>query len=225
MKNMGLDDWAVVGPGVGDRASARRVAVHAGDLLGCQRVAATLDEAVADCAWVVGTASRRVRGRRALSPGQVAAGVLGRYPGKTAIVFGEESSGLTRAEVLRCHDLSTIPAAPDQPSLNLAQAVLVYAWEARGAALALADASSSPPGAGAVAATDGELAALEEGLRSSLRASGFLRGPERHAVRDLAGVLRRARLTRREARLWAAALRTLERAGDGPVRLARRDGG
>ena len=208
MKNMGLADWAVVELGTHDFAAARRVAVHAEELLDRPRVARTLDEAVADCAWVVGTSSRRVRGRRTLSPGEVAREVLARAPGRTALVFGEERSGLTNEEALRCHDLSSIPAEPEQPSLNLAQAVLVYAWELRRAAL---EAAPPPPGAAARAATDAQVATIEDLLRAALRASGFLAGPERHAVRDLADTLRRARLTAREAALWTAALRTLGR--------------
>lgn len=220
MKNMGLADWAVVELGTHDFATARRVAVHAEDLLDRPLVARTLEEAVADCAWVVGTTPRRVRGRRTLAPAEVAAEVLARAPARTAIVFGEERSGLTNEEALRCHDLSAIPSDPEQPSLNLAQAVLLYAWEVRRAALAAAapvpaargDARRAPArGRAGGAATDAELAGLEQLLREVLRASGFLAGPERHAVRDLTDALRRARLTRREARLWNAALRTLGR--------------
>lgn len=210
MKNMELSDWAIVELGTHDFAASRRVAVHAEELLDRPLIARTLDEAVADCAWVVGTSSRRVRGRRALSPPEVAREALRRAPGRTAIVFGEERSGLTRAEALRCHDLSSIPAGAEQPSLNLAQAVLLYAWELRRAALGLRDAA--PRGAPrAEAAVDSELTSLESLLGTALRESGFITGPERHAVRDLAGALRRARLTRREVRLWTAALRTLGR--------------
>ncbi|MFT3915146.1 MAG: RNA methyltransferase [Anaeromyxobacteraceae bacterium] len=210
MKNMGLADWAVVELGTHDFATARRVAVHAEELLDRPRIARTLEEAVADCAWVVGTTPRRVRGRRTLAPAEVAAGVLARAPGRTAIVFGEERSGLTNEEALRCHDLSAIPSDPEQPSLNLAQAVLLYAWEVRRAALSAA-APAPARGQDGGAATDAEVAGLEQLLRELLRASGFLAGPERHAVRDLADAFRRARLTRREARLWNAALRTLSR--------------
>ena len=209
MKNMSLSDWAIVELGTHDFAASRRVAVHAEDLLDRPLLARTLDEAVADCAWVVGTSSRRVRGRRTLSPPEVAREALRRAPGRTAIVFGEERSGLGRAEALRCHDLSSIPAGPEQPSLNLAQAVLLYAWEVRRAAL------EGPPPTGGTgagpAALDADLASLESLLRDVLLRSGFITGPERHAVRDLAGALRRARLSRREVRLWTAALRTLAR--------------
>ena len=213
LRNFGLDDWAIAALGTHDFATARRVAVHAEELLDRPRLVRTLDEAVADCAWVVGTSSRRVRGKRVLAPAEVAREALARAAeGTTAIVFGDERSGLTNEEVHRCHDLSAIPASDAQPSLNLAQAVLVYAYEvAQAVAAAGAAGAGRSPGAPPRGATDAELLAVEAALREALRARGFLAGPERHAVRDLAAALRRARLTGREARLWIAALRTLGR--------------
>lgn len=211
MKNFGLADWAIAELGTHDFEAARRVAVHAEELLDRPRVVRTLDEAVADCAWVVGTSSRRVRGKRRLTPSEVAREALARAgEGRTAVVFGDERSGLTNADVDRCHDLSAIPTDDAQPSMNLAQAVVVYAWELRRQILE-AEAAARPPPAPPAGATDGELAAVEDALRDALRGAGFLAGPERHAVRDLAAGLRRARLSRREARLWLAALRTLGR--------------
>src|SRR5512133_23633 len=193
MRNFGLDDWAIAALGTHDFAAARRVAVHAEDLLDRPRLVGTLDEAVADCVWVVGTSSRRVRGKRRLSPQEVAREALARAPGRTAIVFGDERSGLGRSDVDRCHDLSAIPTAEGQPSMNLAQAVVVYAWELRRAALEESSAPPRPPPAGA---TDAELARIEDALRAVLRAAGFLAGPERHAVRDLLAALRRGQLSR-----------------------------
>ncbi|WP_242393171.1 RNA methyltransferase [Anaeromyxobacter oryzisoli] len=209
MKNFGLDDWAIAALGTHDFGAARRVAVHAEDLLDRPRLVATLDEAVADCAWVVGTSSRAVRGKRRLAPAAVAREALERAgEGRTAIVFGDERSGLTNEEIHRCHDLSAIPTGEAQPSVNLAQAVLLYCYEVRRAALAAAPARATrlPQGA-----TDADLERVEDALRDALRTAGFLAGPERHAVRDLAAALRRARLSRREASLWLAALRTLGR--------------
>jgi tRNA/rRNA methyltransferase len=209
LKNFGLDDWSISELGTHDFATMRRVAVHAEELLDRPRLVATLDEAVADCAWVVGTSSRAVKGKRRLAPDQVAREALARAgEGRTAIVFGDERSGLTNAEVHRCHDLSAVPTDEAQPSINLAQAVLLYSYELRQAALAAEAAPASAPPQGA---TDAELQAIEEALRVALRGAGFLAGPERHAVRDLAAALRRARLSRREARLWLAALRTVGR--------------
>jgi tRNA/rRNA methyltransferase len=209
MRNFGLADWAIAELGTHDFALARRVAVHAEELLDRPRVVARLDDAVRDCAWVVGTSSRGARGKRRLAPDEVAREALARAAeGRTALVFGGERSGLEAEELRRCHDLSAIPTDDAQPSLNLAQAVVVYAYELRRAALAL---SAPPPAPAREGATGVELAELEEALRESLRASGFLAGPERHAVRDLLGTLRRGRLSRREARTWIAALRTLAR--------------
>jgi tRNA/rRNA methyltransferase len=208
MRNFGLDDWAIVELGTHDFAAARRVAVHAEELLDRPRLARTLDEAVADCAWVVATSSRAVRGRRRLAPEAFAAEAIARAPARTALVFGDERSGLTNDELLRCDDLSTIPAAPAQPSLNLAQAIAIYGH----AVACAARAAAPPPGPRAAAATDEELRGVQEALRAALASGGFLRGPERHALRDLAATLRRARLTRAESRLWTAALRCLDRA-------------
>jgi len=203
MRNLGLAEWALVDPRTLDFHAARRVAVHAEELLDRPRIARSLDEAVADCAWVVGTSSRRLKGKRSLSPQEVAREAGERGP--TALVFGDERSGLSNEELERCHDLSSIPARPEQPSLNLAQAVLLYGWEVQKAAL------ERPPGERKAAASDRELEVLEEALREALREGGFLRGPERHAVRDLLDTLRRARLSPREARLWIAAIKGLAR--------------
>jgi tRNA/rRNA methyltransferase len=204
MKNFGLDDWAIVELGTHDFAAARRVAVNAEELLDRPRLVRTLDEAVGDCSWVVGTSSRIVRGKRRLAPAEVAAEAQSRSPGRTALVFGDERSGLSNAEVDRCHDLSAIPSSSEQPSLNLAQALVVYGYALRAAAI---ESEPRTPAPRAAAATDSEFLTAEDALRELLRAGGFLRGPERHALRDLAATLRRARLTRAEAKLWTAALR------------------
>ena len=222
MKNLGFERWTLVDPYTRDLDAARRVAVHAEDLLDRARVAETLDEAVADCVWVVGTSSRGIKGKRRLTPEELAAEALSREgEGEVAIVFGDERSGLTNAEIDRCHDLSFIPAQPEQPSLNLAQAALVYLWELSEGNLQSASSLGTPsigqaaagtpaPAPGKAAATDRELEVLEEALRAALRESGFLRGPERHAVRDLLATLRRSKLSRAEARLWIAALKGLK---------------
>lgn len=225
LANFGLDDWVLV-EAAPDPARARRVAVHAGHLLDEVRVVASLDAAVSDCAWVVGTTSRRVRGRRPLLPEECAREAVAAAPrGRSALVFGGERDGLSAAELARCDALSSVPTDEEQPSLNLAQAVALYAHAVRrafsangDAAPARRDRTAPAPAAGmasppAVAASDAELRGLEEWLRVALRRGRFLAGPERHAVRDLAATLRRARLSPREARLWNAALRRLARDG------------
>jgi tRNA/rRNA methyltransferase len=205
MRNLGFSQWALVEPRTLDFEKARRVAVHAEELLDRPWLCATLDEAVADCVWVVGTSSRKVKGKRSLSPQEVAREAQGRGP--VALIFGDERSGLSNAEIERCHDLSAIPAEPAQPSLNLAQAVLVYLWELRRAGEGVGEEGKASPAD--PTATDRELEVLQAALRAALRAGGFLRGPERHAVKDLFATLRRSRISRREAQLWIAALKGL----------------
>ncbi len=211
LKNCGLSDWVWVTPEVEDLGPARRLAVHAEDVLDGARRADTLEAAVADCVWVVGTSSRKVEGKRRLPPRAVGEELVARSTqGTVALVFGDERSGLTNAEVERCHDLSAVPTAPEQPSINLAQAVLLYAYEVR---VALLEAAAPPAGPLPVAATDAELAQVEATLETLLSAGGFLvdEQPGRTALRDLFAPLRRSRLTRKEARLWLAALHTVRK--------------
>jgi TrmH family RNA methyltransferase len=218
LKNCGLSEWTWVRPEAEDLAPARRLAVHAEELLDASGRADTLEAAVEDCVWVVGTSSRKVEGKRRLSPRAVAEELVRRAAqGPVALVFGDERSGLTNTEVLRCHDLSAVPTAPEQPSINLAQAVLLYAYEIRMATLA-----ADPPPAAPLpqAATDTELAQVESTLEKALVAGGFLMDEQtrgRSGLRELFAPLRRSRLTRQEARLWLAALHTLAkrlRSGD-----------
>jgi len=205
MKNFGVSEWAVVDPRTLDFRAARRVAVHAEELLDRPRVVPSLAEAIADCAWVVGTSARRLAGKRCLSPDEVAREALARAPsGPTALVFGDERSGMTRDELARCHDLSSIPTEPAQPSLNLAQAALVYCYDLR-----RAERSKAPAPAAPGIALDGQLTALEDALRTALRAGGFLVDEGRGALAALFSPLQRARLTQREARLRTTALRSL----------------
>ncbi|HYV49898.1 MAG TPA: TrmH family RNA methyltransferase [Myxococcaceae bacterium] len=233
LKNFGLSDWAWVAPSPAldwsearkravhpgnldaaarrdSLAEARKRAVHAEDLLDAAVRRHSLADAVADCAWVVGTSSRAVPGRRRLSPRDAAEEALRRAAsGTVAVVFGDERSGLTNAEVQRCHALSSVPTSDAQPSINLAQAVLLYAYEVRLAALAAVPPPRAPR---AQPASDAELERLRGALADVLERGGFLVHPGRHAVRDLMTPLIRSAMSRREARLWMAALSRVARA-------------
>ena len=89
-----------------------------------------------------------------------------------ALVFGNETYGLTAAEVGKCQLLATIPADPEYSSLNVAAAVQVLAYELRLAALGATVRSSSgkPP----EHATHEEIERFYEQLERSLLAAGFL---------------------------------------------------
>jgi tRNA (cytidine32/uridine32-2'-O)-methyltransferase len=224
LKNFGLDDWVWVDPVVreDELEPARRLAVHAGDVLDAARTVESLDTAVADCTWVVGTTSRHVPGLRRIDPRQACSQLVERAAagGRVALVFGDEQSGMRNAELLRCNAVSAVPSDRRQPSLNLAQAVLLYSYELRTATLAAQSASASAPRA--VAATDAELHALQDLLGDVLAHSGFLVQSERHALHDLIAPLARSELSRREVRLWLAALHTVRRSGAYPGRAMAR---
>jgi TrmH family RNA methyltransferase len=136
MKNMGLRALWLVGtrPELGDEAG-RALAYGAWDVLDGARRADSLLEAVSTSVAVVGTTGLPVA--EAWSPRRLAAeaGALA-GAGSLSLVFGPEATGLTSAERSLCHRLVRIPTDEAQPSLNLAQAVLLLAYELRLAFLA-----------------------------------------------------------------------------------------
>lgn len=210
MKNFGLTDWAWVSPEFDDPAPAQRLAVHATDLLGSVRRCDSLEAAVADCGWVVGTSSRTREGKRRIGPRAFAKEALERaVDAPVALVFGSEQSGLSNVEIDLCHDLCGVPTDDAQPSINLAQTVLLFAYELRMAAL---ERDPVPPGRQAAPARDETLRAIERALTAGLGRAGFLQHSGRHAVRDLLATLVRARLSAREASLWSAALHAVDKA-------------
>jgi tRNA/rRNA methyltransferase len=207
MRNCELDDLILVAPLTDDWVTARRVAVHAEDLISSLRIVSSLAEAVADRAWVVGTTSRGLPGRTAQSPRSVAeeGTSLG---ARWALVFGGEESGLSNDDLVHCHAVSTIPSGTVQPSFNLAQAVLVYGYEVH--QRALTSPLPVPKKKEEALASESEAVRIEEVFRQILVECGFA-DPDRprHGVVDLVQPLRRARLTGAEAGLWHATLRTI----------------
>ncbi|MER3536719.1 MAG: RNA methyltransferase [Thermus sp.] len=134
MKNFGLRVLALVNPGprVGPPfpPEAFWLAVHAEDVLQGAVVYSSLMEAVAEARLVVATTGRprELYPAPLRTPQEVAQEVLG-VEGEVALVFGRERIGLTNEELDLAHLIGSIPAAPEQPSLNLAQAVVVFAYE------------------------------------------------------------------------------------------------
>lgn len=205
MKNFGLTDWVVVSPNpkLLEVPGLHRLAVKSGDLLESVRRVDTFEEAIADCSWVVGTTMRLVEGKRRLTPKELATEAAQRNDERWALVFGDERNGLSHEDVSQCHGLSFIPSSDEQPSLNLAQAVGVYAYE-----VAMARRTAKPAPAPALA-DDATFRTVKDSLEGALKAAGFLWHDDRHAVDDLLGTLQRARLTKKEAGLWIAALKVI----------------
>jgi tRNA/rRNA methyltransferase len=217
MRNFGLTELVLVDP-VADPADreARRLSTHGEAILAAARAVPDLTAAVADCGVVVATSALTAglyRGQNAGPPDAILPRVAGQLPhGPAALVFGPEPSGLTNAEISRCHFLVSIPTDPTYPALNLSHAVAVCLYELRRAWLGRADAGAEP------AAGFAEQERMFEHLRAALEAVHFLYGPKAdplmHAVRHLIG---RAGPTSQEVKLLHGLARQLMWvAGRGP---------
>jgi TrmH family RNA methyltransferase len=210
LKNMGLGSMLLVDPPADlDAPEARALAYGAWDVLDGARRAESLREAVAASTWTAGTSGRA--DPEALTPRVLATQAAERTAGgRLAVVFGPERSGLTDDELALCHARVHIPADPAHPSLNLAQAVLLIAYELRVAALA----DSLPLAPEADRATAGEIEKALDDFRRALLGIGYLNpaSPEkvlsewRHLVARAAPTRREVSLLRGLARqvLWAA---------------------
>ena len=134
MKTMGLKNLRLIDPLNPKGRSARALAHGAEDILENALVVDTLMEAVGDCRVVTGTTARQrqLRKHALLTPSEMSGAIADHArDGKVAILFGTERTGLTNDEADLCRYLSTVDTAPEQPSLNLAQAVMLYSWEIR----------------------------------------------------------------------------------------------
>lgn len=139
MKTMGLGRLRLVDPANPKGRTAQSLAHGALDVLDAALVVDTIEEAVSDCLVVCGTTARRrqLRKRALMPPHDLAQRIVAHArEGNVAILFGTERTGLTNDEIDICRYLSMVPADAAQPSLNLAQAVMLYAWEVRKAWLA-----------------------------------------------------------------------------------------
>ena len=198
LKNMGLRSLSIVGPdpGVGDPA-ARALAYGAWDVLDGVRYCATLRDAVAGCTFVAGTSGRPVAGT--WTPRALAGGAAARAgEGRLGVVFGPEADGLRNDELSLCHVRVHIPTDAAQHSLNLAQAVLLVAYELRVAALPATAPGDERPTPAAVADVEQALDQLKE----ALLAVGYLNPANPEAIlTELRALLTRGGLTHREATL------------------------
>lgn len=131
MKNMGLRDLLVVRPDDFDLTKIEKMATHASkDVVDNIRRFDTLNEALSDFSYVVGTTARMGRNRQVIhDPADLAKSLANiSVNNKIAIIFGREDRGLESDEVMLCHSLLNIPTH-DFSSLNLSQAVMVVCYE------------------------------------------------------------------------------------------------
>jgi TrmH family RNA methyltransferase len=217
MANMGLDRLILVEPAaeIGDVAKA--FAVGARFILdGIVRVP-DLRTALAPFRRVVGTTSTRDRslGIPILTPRELPAWLSQGDPDiPTALVFGPEVGGLTNLELALSSAVVSIPCSPVQPTLNLAQAVLILSYElfvARGEASATVTEEEPP-------ATAAEIDGLLDHAAAVMARIGFARDDSFPGVlRDLRRLAARAAPVSRDVRILRGICRRAEGAlGAGP---------
>lgn len=137
MKTMGLSQLFLVNPKKFPHPDAEAMASGAADLLVRAQVCDSLEAALSGCVLALGTSTRQRDLQTALlTPEQAARQALSEaQAGRVAIVFGNETFGLSKEELARCQALMTIQANPEYSSLNLGAAVQVMAYELRRSAL------------------------------------------------------------------------------------------
>ncbi len=215
MKNMGLAELVLVAPQRFPDAEATARASGADDLLAAARVCATLPEAIADCRLVIGASARsRTLGRPPL-PAREAAGMAVRESSRhpVALVFGREHSGLSNEELDLCHHRLMVPVDEGFPSLNLAAAVMLVAYEVRLAMLAARQQPLSPdPRLPDELASMADMEGFYAHLERIMLYTGFL-NPEqpRQLMRRIRRLYQRARPDANEINILRGILTSVER--------------
>ena len=210
MLNFGLTEIRLVDPRDGwPNPSAGPAAAGANIVLEQARVFETLAEAVADCANVYATTVRRRDVTKPVVTPEQAAREIHSAPGRSALVFGPERSGLETDDVALARAIITVPINPEFASLNLAQAVILCAYEwSKHVALA-----QPPKGDLLAPAPQEELEGMIAQLEAMLEPRGYYT-PHSRAVatrRTLRSILTKPAWNHLEVRTFRGVLTTLAR--------------
>lgn len=210
MLNCGLDQLRLVRPRDGwPNESARATAADADSVLENAILYDQIDDAIGDCQRVFAATARH---RSLRIPGldireAVSEIVDASPPPKAAILFGPEASGLDNETLSRADRLVHFPTNPDFPSLNLAQAVLLFGWEWRqSSAVESATITSSN-----LPATREETNAFLTRLEQALDESEFFLTRERrpNTIRSLRAFFTRSNFSDEELRMLHGVLTAL----------------
>jgi tRNA/rRNA methyltransferase len=213
MLNGGLSDLRLVRPRDSwPNARARAAASGADAVVDAARLFPTLADAVADLRFVLATTARpRDIVKPVLTPREAAAAMRAAAPGGEGcgVVFGPERTGLDNEEVGLADAVLSVPLNPAYASLNLAQAVMLVAYEWFQACLA-----APPPSRyhrRKPRATKAELGRLLAHLEQELDAAGFFLPVAKrpNMLRNLRNVFTRADLTEQEVRTLHGVVTTL----------------
>jgi tRNA/rRNA methyltransferase len=227
MANFGLSELRLVSPRDGwpqDRAWAS--ASGADWPLNGAKVFETVAEAIADLQLVYAATARPRETHLPVYTPRQAAAELHRQSAtlRTGLLFGAERAGLETMDIALCNGIVTVPVDPKFRSLNLAQAVVVNAYEWRTVTM------DAPPAAfidDAPLADQAMMMGLYEHLEGELEFSGFFFPPEKKPSmqRNLRVALGRSRFTEQEARTFRGVITALTKGrGRTLARLALKEG-
>jgi tRNA/rRNA methyltransferase len=204
MLNCALSELRLVAPRNGwPNEFAEKAASGAHGVLENAQVYDSTAEAIADLNLVyASTARRRDTVKTILTPREAAVSMRQTIAGgnRIGVLFGPERSGLENDDVALAEAVIEVPLNPDFSSLNLAQAVLLIAYEWHQAGRA--GVSADPVLPETVRASREELIGFFEHLERELDDCGFLRPPEKRAsmVRNIRNLFQRTALTDQEVR-------------------------
>jgi tRNA/rRNA methyltransferase len=206
MSNFGFSTLRVVRPYEPSFREARS-AVGASELLAKAEQFDSVEEAVADCALVVGTTSARDRAlQHTLKPLDKAVPLMRRRlaSGRVALLFGSEKRGLSNEDLSYCHWLLRIPTRAEHSSMNLGQAVAVSLYEFVRASKPAETESAHKP------ARSADRARILDSLTDILQKSSYIQGSPTQSIReDLRRMILRMQLNESDAQLWLGMLRKI----------------
>ena len=224
MANFGLWRLRLVDPRDGwPNERARKAASGADFIIDKVEVFETLEEAIADLHFVYATTARpRGMTKKVITPEEAGHDMHARV-GKgqrLGLLFGRERWGLTNDEISLADVIVTAPVNPDFASLNIAQAVLLVAYEwyrhiaGEGVGMGTAEAPPARPGLqmpDSRPATRAELIGLFEHLEEALEEADYFRARDMKPVivRNLRNMLERAELSEQEVRTLRGIIRAL----------------
>ncbi len=217
MANFGLSDLRLVKPRDGwPSESAVRAASRADHVIERVRLFDSVEAAIADLGYVIATTAR-VRGLAKPVRGPASAGEKMRAHAlggiRSGMLFGRERIGLMNEEISLADEIVTLPVDPDFASLNIAQAVLILAYEWRRSGvvqeeegLRFTTRTDSRP------ANKEEMLGLFEHLEGALDAVTFFRPPEKKpaVVATLRAMLQRAGFTEQDVRTLRGVVAALQ---------------
>ncbi len=227
MANFGLSRLRIVKPRQSwPNDKARMMAAGADRILDEAELFDTLEAAIADCSFVIATTARaHDQAKRVIGPADAAAEAAPRIgAGETvAVVFGRERNGLENDEVALADRIVTLPVNPAFASLNLAQAVVIVAYEwfklvGSGLPFAMPQKSRSAP--------KQQLLAFFASLERELEKVEFFRPPDKRETMqiNLRNIFTRMQPTQQDIQTLHGVIMAIAEGRKGPARGGVLDG-